>query len=63
MFVEVDGVKYPVQIEFDEEVGLYSALATTIEVCSQGKTVEEALDNLREAIELYLEDCEALGIK
>ena len=27
-----------------------------IEVTSQGETIEEALDNLREALELYFED-------
>jgi predicted RNase H-like HicB family nuclease len=27
-----------------------------VEVTSQGETVEEALDNLREALELYFED-------
>ncbi len=29
------------------------------EVTSQGETIEEALDNLKEAIELYLEDEDA----
>ena len=28
-----------------------------IEIASQGKTKQKALDNLREAIELLLEDC------
>lgn len=30
-----------------------------VEVTSQGKTVEEALENLREALELYFEDAPA----
>jgi predicted RNase H-like HicB family nuclease len=29
-------------------------------VASQGKTVEKAIDNLKEAIELYLEDEDAI---
>lgn len=32
------------------------ARATEVEVASQGKTVEEALANLKEALELYFED-------
>ena len=35
---------------------LYVALCPEVDVASQGKSVEEALLNLREALELYLED-------
>ena len=35
---------------------LYVALCPEFEVASQGKSVEEALKNLREAVELFLED-------
>ena len=31
-------------------------LEVEVEVASQGETVEEALDNLRQALELYFED-------
>jgi predicted RNase H-like HicB family nuclease len=34
----------------------YVARCLEVEVTSQGKTVEEALANLREALELYFED-------
>ena len=34
----------------------YVATCPELGVTSQGKTVEESIDNLREAIELYLED-------
>lgn len=34
----------------------YVARALEVEVASQGRTVEEALANLREALELYFED-------
>lgn len=34
----------------------YVARCLEIEVASQGETIEEALANLREAIELYFED-------
>lgn len=34
----------------------YVAQCLEVDVASQGKTVEEALANLREALELYFED-------
>ncbi|MGI8648199.1 MAG: HicB family protein [Acidimicrobiales bacterium] len=34
----------------------YVALALEVDVASQGDTPEDALANLREALELYLED-------
>ena len=40
----------------EKENGLYSALCLELDVASQGKTIEEAKKNLREAVELYLED-------
>jgi len=39
-----------------KEEELYVAWCPELDVASQGKRIEEALDNLREAIELYLED-------
>jgi len=33
-----------------------------LDVASQGETIEEAIDNIREAVELYLESAEKLGI-
>lgn len=47
-------LKYNVIIE-KEENG-YVAKCIDNNVASQGKTVEEALNNLKEAIELYLEN-------
>ena len=35
---------------------LYVALCPEFDVASQGKSVEEALRNLKEALELFLED-------
>jgi predicted RNase H-like HicB family nuclease len=34
----------------------YVALCPEVDVVSQGKTVEKALSNLREAVELYIEE-------
>jgi len=42
-----------------KEGRLYVAWTPELDVASQGKTVEEALANLREAVELYLEDADA----
>jgi len=42
-----------------KEGKLYVANCPELEITSQGKNVESALDNLREAIELYLEDEDA----
>ena len=38
------------------ETPWYVARCLDVEVASQGETVEEALANLREALELYFED-------
>jgi len=38
------------------EDGVYVALCPELDVASQGRSVEEALTNLKEALELYLED-------
>ena len=39
-----------------EKENLFSALCPEMEIASQGRTIEEAKNNLVEAIELYLED-------
>ena len=43
-------------ILIEKEGDLYAALCLELNVASQGKTLEEARKNIREAIELYLED-------
>ena len=45
-------IKYNVMIQKEEE--WYVAKCLDNNVASQGKTIEEALQNLREALELYL---------
>lgn len=42
-----------------KEDDTYVSWCPDLDIASQGKTVEEALNNLKEAIELYLEDEEA----
>ena len=42
---------------------MYVARCFELEIASQGKSVESALENLREAIELYIEDEDAMFLK
>jgi len=52
-------VQLPIVVEKDED-GLYVVECPLLEGCySQGKTVDEALKNIREVIELCLEEDKA----
>ena len=42
-----------------KESGMYVSWCPDLDIASQGETVEEALNNLKEAIELYFEDEDA----
>lgn len=46
----------------EEPEGGYSAVCTEVDVASQGETIDEALKNIKEAVELYLESAEELGM-
>lgn len=46
-----------------EDEGGFSAHCKELDVCSQGNTVEEAKENLNEAVGLYLSSIEELGIR
>ncbi|MFF5206392.1 type II toxin-antitoxin system HicB family antitoxin [Streptosporangium sp. NPDC000396] len=48
-------VRFTATVTPDDE-GWYVARCLQVEVASQGRTVDEALANLREALELYYED-------
>ena len=51
---------FTVRLRKDEESGYYAARCVELpEAISQGKTEEEALTNLKEALELVLEEYEA----
>ena len=55
-------MKYRVILEPQEEGG-YTIYAPALPGCvSQGETREEALENIKEAIEGYLESLEARGL-
>ncbi|NOZ58170.1 MAG: type II toxin-antitoxin system HicB family antitoxin [Euryarchaeota archaeon] len=58
-------MKFKVIVEEDKEDGGYVVSVPSLSGCySQGDTIEEALENIKEAIELYLEaDEEELVLK
>jgi predicted RNase H-like HicB family nuclease len=45
-----------------ESDGGYTAHCPDLDVASQGETVEEAIKNIKEAVELYIESAQKLGI-
>ena len=47
----------------EKEGAWYVARAAEFEIASQGKSIEAALDNLKEAISLYLKHAEPAEIK
>jgi len=54
-------MRYTVVLERDEDGGYVVSVPALPGCVSQGDTRNEALDNIREAIELYVEDCRAAG--
>ncbi len=52
---------YTVMLEREPDGGYVVSVPALPGCLSQGDTREEALANIREAIELYIEDCEAAG--
>lgn len=48
--------KFRMTAAITKEGNLYVARCLEVEVTSQGATMDEALDNLKEALELYFED-------
>jgi predicted RNase H-like HicB family nuclease len=53
---ETDAMKWRVLLERDEETGEWAAWCPELPGCaSAGETEAEALENIREAIELYLQ--------
>lgn len=45
----------------EEDKG-YSVICPELNVASQGETFEESISNIKEAVELYIESAEHLGI-
>ncbi len=56
-------MKFKVIITEDPEDGGYNVSCPSLPGChSQGDTIEEALTNIKEAIELYLEPGDEIGL-
>ncbi len=47
----------------EKEGKLYVALCPELDVASQGKTIEDSLKNLKEAVQLYLETASPAELK
>ena len=54
-------MRYTVVLELEEDGGYVASVPALPGCVSQGDTRDEALINIREAMELYLEDCRAAG--
>ena len=50
-----------VRVEIFRESDLYVGVCPDLGVSSFGETLEEAKHSLREAVEAFLEECEAMG--
>lgn len=48
-------------VTLEEETGLYVADCQALDLCSQGKTQEEAVKNIMEATELFIQSCVERG--
>jgi len=55
------GVRYTVVLEQEQDGGFVASVPTLPGCVSQGDSRDEALANIREAIELYLDDCRDAG--
>ncbi len=56
-------MSYKFSVIIEKEKDWYVALCPELEVASQGKTIEEAMFNLKEAARLYLETASKEEIK
>lgn len=56
MWYYLDNMSYKFTITYHKENKWYVAHCPELGVTSQGESLEQAQDNIREAIELYLED-------
>ena len=54
-------MRFTVVLEQEPDEGFVVSVPTLPGCISQGDTREDALQNIREAIELYLEDCRESG--
>ena len=65
-FIRVKGLffmkkTFVFRVEFFEEDGVYVGLCPHLDVSSFGETLPEAKASLQEAVEAFIEECEAMG--
>jgi predicted RNase H-like HicB family nuclease len=56
-----DGMRYTVILEREPDGGYVASVPTLPGCVSEGDTRDEALTNIKEAAELYIEDCRDAG--
>jgi predicted RNase H-like HicB family nuclease len=56
-----DGMRYTVILEREPDGGYVASIPALPGCVSQGDTRDEALANIKEAAELYIEDCRDAG--
>lgn len=54
-------VKLPATVKKDSEIGMYVSCCPVLDVFSQGETIPKALENLQEAVSLFLLTCVEKG--
>jgi predicted RNase H-like HicB family nuclease len=54
-------MKISVKIEIFKEDNAYVALAPDLNVSSFGETIEDAKKSIKEAIEIFIEECQEMG--
>ena len=55
-------MSFDATVFYDEEAKIYVSKATKYRVMSQGKTKNEALNALKDAVDSYLEVCKKRGV-
>ncbi|MEW6201309.1 MAG: type II toxin-antitoxin system HicB family antitoxin [bacterium] len=53
--------KIAVRVEVFREGSVYTALCPDLDLSSFGETAEDAKNSFREALEAFVEECEAMG--
>ena len=53
-------MRFTATVTVQQEDNWFVAKCLENSVASQGKTIDEAIENLKEALELYFEDCDEI---
>lgn len=61
--IEIQEIFYEVPVWFENEEDMFVSFAPSLDIASQGETIIDAFENLKEAIQLYFEGEEKEFIK